>query len=91
MSNETYNGWTNYATWRVNLEIFDGFNPSEYYSESDMENLHEMRGRLKEYAEYVIFECCESNIQSLAELYAPDFLSNVDWRAITNHVLKNYV
>jgi len=19
-----YNGWTNYATWRVNLEIFDG-------------------------------------------------------------------
>jgi hypothetical protein len=24
MSNE-YNGWTNYETWRVNLEIFDGF------------------------------------------------------------------
>ena len=21
---EKYNGWTNYATWRVNLEIFDG-------------------------------------------------------------------
>ena len=20
-----YNGWTNYETWRVNLEIFDGF------------------------------------------------------------------
>lgn len=19
-----YNGWTNYATWRVNLEMFDG-------------------------------------------------------------------
>ena len=26
MTNEnTYNGWTNYATWRVNLEMFDGF------------------------------------------------------------------
>jgi hypothetical protein len=24
MKKETYNGWTNYATWRVNLEIFDG-------------------------------------------------------------------
>jgi hypothetical protein len=25
MSNDkTYNGWTNYATWRVNLEMFDG-------------------------------------------------------------------
>jgi hypothetical protein len=25
-----YNGWTNYATWRVNLEIFDGIDPSEF-------------------------------------------------------------
>ena len=24
MNDKTYNGWTNYATWRVNLEIFDG-------------------------------------------------------------------
>ena len=24
MTDNTYNGWTNYATWRVNLEIFDG-------------------------------------------------------------------
>ena len=22
---ETYNGWTNYATWRVHLEFFDGW------------------------------------------------------------------
>ena len=24
MTDKTYNGWTNYATWRVNLEWFDG-------------------------------------------------------------------
>mgnify|MGYP003348713519 CR=1 FL=1 len=24
MSNTTYQGWTNYATWRVMLELFDG-------------------------------------------------------------------
>ena len=24
MKDTTYNGWTNYATWRVNLEMFDG-------------------------------------------------------------------
>ena len=23
-TNKTYNGWYNYATWRLNLEIFDG-------------------------------------------------------------------
>ena len=22
--NKEYNGWTNYATWRINLEIIDG-------------------------------------------------------------------
>ena len=22
----SYNGWTNYATWRINLELFDGVN-----------------------------------------------------------------
>ena len=27
MSNEKYNGWTNYATWKIMLEIFDGFEP----------------------------------------------------------------
>ena len=21
----SYNGWTNYETWRVNLEVFDGY------------------------------------------------------------------
>jgi len=25
-----YNGWTNYETWRVNLEIFDNFDISDY-------------------------------------------------------------
>jgi hypothetical protein len=26
MNDKTYNGWTNYATWRINLEMFDGCN-----------------------------------------------------------------
>jgi hypothetical protein len=31
MSDTKYNGWTNYATWRVNLEMFDGANWNDYY------------------------------------------------------------
>ena len=26
MKEKKYNGWTNYATWRVNLELIDGIN-----------------------------------------------------------------
>ena len=29
MQDNTYNGWTNYATWRVNLEIFDGMSADD--------------------------------------------------------------
>ena len=29
MKKETYNGWTNYATWRVHLELFDAYEPEE--------------------------------------------------------------
>lgn len=30
MADERYNGWTNYETWRVNLEYFDGVDPEQY-------------------------------------------------------------
>ena len=31
----TYNGWTNYATWRVNLECFDGWDIMCTFSEDE--------------------------------------------------------
>ena len=38
MSNEKYNGWTNYATWRVNLEIIEDIDLSgvDYDFTADM-------------------------------------------------------
>ena len=40
-----YNGWTNYATWRVNLEIIDGLEIETKMSAEDM----------KEFVEDVVF------------------------------------
>jgi hypothetical protein len=32
MQNENgYNGWSNYATWRVSMEMFDGFDVQDAY------------------------------------------------------------
>ena len=28
--NTKHNGWTNYATWRINLEIFDGYDNEDH-------------------------------------------------------------
>ena len=37
MTDQKYNGWANYETWRVNLELFDGYDPDG--SPVDGENL----------------------------------------------------
>ena len=31
MTNEKYNGWTNYETWKVNLELLDGMTANELF------------------------------------------------------------
>ena len=88
MNDTKYNGWTNYATWRINLEIFDGFDPSDYYSnfEGDAYTLSES---LKDYAEQVIFECSDVP-DGLAKDYAYAFLSDVNWYEIAEHLIDAY-
>jgi hypothetical protein len=84
---EKYNGWTNYETWRVNLEIFDGFDPSEYYSKFDPSDVCGLGESLKSYAEEVIFECAEVP-NGLARDYALAFLDAVNWYEIAKHMLS---
>jgi hypothetical protein len=86
MSTDTkYNGWTNYATWRVNLEIFDGFDPSDYFSAFDPENVSDFANALQEYAEQVLFEC--ATVEGLAADYARAFLAEVNWYEIAEHMI----
>lgn len=82
MTDKTYNGWTNYATWRVNLEIFDSL-PLEDFS--DIDDLGALAEACQERAEYYV-EC--SSEAGLARDYAMVFLSDVNWREIAEHMLE---
>ena len=62
-----YNGWTNYATWRVNLEIFDGGNWDRYSAQD-----------LKEFVQ----DHLESTSSGLALDYALAFIDDVNWHEI---------
>ena len=84
-SDKRYNGWTNYATWRVNLEIFDGFDPSDYFSGFDPENVQALADGLSDYADQVLFEC--ATVEGLAADYARAFLADVNWYEIAQHML----
>ena len=40
MTDKTYNGWTNYATWRVNLEVFDGGDWKDHFGLGQIGRAH---------------------------------------------------
>jgi len=70
MSNSKYNGWTNFETWKVALEVFDGYNPDEGVRLWTAE-------QFESYAEEVIFQSPQSD--TLAESFARAFLAEVNW------------
>ncbi len=73
--NTNHNGWTNYATWRVNLEIFDGYDNDDHEPVTGDE--------LKYHAETLLD--CESD-GGMALDYALAFLQDVNWAEIANSI-----
>ena len=89
---KTYNGWTNYATWRVNLEIFDGFDPREHFTDADHGDAwrKELAENLQQYSDdYIIYDH-EDASRSLMADYARAFLQDVNWREIAKHMIETY-
>lgn len=78
-----YNGWTNYATWRVNLEMFDG---------QPVEVLHEITDPwgLGQYCRELALEYMAEQASGLALDYAEAFLSEVNWTEIAQHMIDAY-
>jgi hypothetical protein len=85
MNDKTHNGYQNYATWRVNLEIFDGLDPREMgWSRLDQ---YDLAAALKDYTIEVVGMTAD---QGLALDYALAFLSDVDWHEIAFHMIQAY-
>jgi len=90
MKDTTYNGWTNYETWRVNLEIFDGLTMEDFSNgEKDFDPslvcLYTLSDALKERAQ----ECVEmSSGEGLARDYALAFLDAVNWAEIARYMVE---
>lgn len=87
-----YNGWTNYATWRVNLEIFDGFDPREHFYDADNSTAWRegLADNLQTYAEDYVIYGHESAANSLMADYARAFMSDVNWREIASHMIADH-
>ena len=84
MSDSKYNGWTNYATWRVNLEIFDGVAWLESFDSNT--TVYDAADYLKQYA----IDLIECGTSGLVLDYALAFLDEVDWREIAQSMYDAY-
>ena len=75
---EKHNGWTNYATWRVNLEILGDIDMHEVLVTADY---------LKEIVEDIVFSQYElGNGSHLVEDYARAFISEVNFYEIAQSI-----
>ena len=78
MKDTTYNGWTNYPTWRVNLEYFDGCT-IEGWEDFSVEGL-------AEYLQESVEEDIAMGSSGNAKSYAFAFLADVNWFEIAEHI-----
>lgn len=85
MSNlQEYNGWPNFATWKVHLELFDGIDPNELFPD-DLEI-----GELSDALRYYAREHVEETSSGLACDWALAFLSDVNFYSIARHMRDAY-
>lgn len=79
MTDTTYNGWTNYATWRVALEIFDGYDPDGSPVTADWaeEYVHELMGDTMR---------TDTGMGAIIKGWVNTFLHGVDWQEIADHI-----
>jgi hypothetical protein len=93
----SYNGWSNYATWRVNLEVFDGMEHAitDYIDEDGEEpDAYEFVLALEDLANEIIFSGMgydERRPSTLAEDYARAFLQDVNWHEIAKHIIADHI
>lgn len=85
MSDTTYNGWTNYATWRINLELFDGYELEDVDEDTEAYDIGE---QLKDQAEEMITSYGAIPEDCLAVSYALAFMSDVNWTEIAGHLIE---
>lgn len=92
METEKYNGWTNYATWRINLEIIDGYSfvKEDITSDENKLTISDIADFLRDsVVEDAITQNGEIREPSLALDYARAFIDEVNFYEIAENIVKD--
>lgn len=72
-----YNGWSNYATWRINLELLNGYEHTSI-------DTYDLSQELKSYVE----DYLDLSEDGITKDYAMAFISDVNWYEIAEHLME---
>ena len=76
-----HNGWPNYETWRVNLELVSDYADSLQKDGARFKSTADLADAFKEYVESIMDEYPDD----LAKDYANAFLESVKWFTVAQH------
>ncbi len=89
----TYNGWSNRETWRANLELIDGLDPSDWW-DVEAESVEELTDNLAETLQDIttetLLDARPGELGGFARSLVLDFLECVDWEEIARHLVEDY-
>jgi len=90
---DRYNGWTNYATWRINLEMVeaDGYFPTleDWHPTSTVDDLtYDLAQVIRENCTDILRE---EHGEGLTLDYALAFIDDVNWREIASHIVEDWL
>ncbi len=89
---EQYNGWTNYETWRIQLEVIDGMTLEDFgfdLHEVDTDDVANVESLADNVAELVHEVVTRDVPEGLALDLALSFLDRVDWIEIAEHLIAD--
>ena len=98
---QTYSGWKNYATWRVNLELIDDEQWFEYIEDvyttggewnfqDEDERIYDLSKELEVHVDDLLFHSSRNGVDGLVQDFASAFLGDVSWYQIAKSLLEEY-
>jgi hypothetical protein len=89
---DTYNGWANYETWRIQLEVIDGMTLENFgidLHEADTGDFSDVELVAENVSQYVDEFVLGEIPNGLARDLAASFLDRVDWVEIAEHLIED--
>lgn len=88
-----YNGWSNYETWRTNLELCEGLDIRDFGFITAI--AHDERDAAVSDLAEALYEMADETVAQEARGWSADiarsFLAQVDWNEIAEHLVDDYI